>query len=175
MVAVFGTYAGMYDEWTSSEEGLTYHGIRRHAAYQAAGTSHGHWVVEPEVARAAATHARPEHGIEGYDTRWTVDGTQILYARTGEDVFTPLEPDDAGRYLLPQAEFPDVANEVSRGIVDQIITPDGLNLPGIDVEDVSAETWVPAPIRGAEREQRTPPRAETPDAPARDQAAAGPF
>ncbi|MDN5893467.1 MAG: hypothetical protein L0H93_05525 [Nocardioides sp.] len=175
MAAVFGTYAGMYDDWSSSEDGLVYDGARRHAAYQATGRTATHWVVEADVAQAAAADARSDFGVEGYDTRWRVDGAQIAYAPSGSDSLVAVERDDQGRYLLPLSEFPDVTDQVSRGIVDRVIGPDGRAVPGVDCGDQAAETWSPEPIRGLAHELKTPPSSTTPGAPDQTPAPARPL
>ncbi|QLQ09889.1 MAG: hypothetical protein HZY75_05255 [Nocardioidaceae bacterium] len=46
MADLFGTYAGMYDDWRNTEDGLIFEGFRRYAAYESVGSSDGCWVVE---------------------------------------------------------------------------------------------------------------------------------
>jgi len=158
MTHLFGTYAGMYDNWRYDEDGHTYEGARRNTAYQAAESSDGHWVVEPDVAMAAVADAQREFGIEGYDTRWAVVGSQILYATPATEGWQPLSRDEQGRYRLPQLEFPDVADQVRRGIVDEVLGLDGLIEPGFDDSLAApAESWSPAPVQGVRHEQRAIP------------------
>lgn len=175
MTDLFSTYAGMYDSWSSSEDGQVYERVRRHAAYQAAGRTDTHWIVEADVAKAAVPAARSDFGMEGYDTRWTADRAQIAHAPSAAGSFVPVERDAEGRYLLPLSEFPDVTDQVRRGIVDQVIGPDGLSVPGVDDGDIPAETWSPEPIRGLEHELKTPPTSTTPDVPDQAHVRARPF
>ncbi|SMX87308.1 hypothetical protein BSP109_02200 [Brevibacterium sp. Mu109] len=173
---MFGTYAGMDDVWSSSEDGQVYDGVRRHGAYGAAGRTESHWIVEADVAIAAATEARGDFGVEGYDTRWRVDGTQIAYTTAASGVMTLVERDDQGRYVLPLSEFPDVTDQVRRGIVDRVIGPDGRDVSGVDYyDDLPPETWSPEPVRGLEHELKTPPVCETFDAPDQAHDPARPF
>jgi len=146
---LFGTPAGLYESWGSSEDGLTYDGIRRHAAYQAVGSADGHWIIEPDVATAAVAAAKKELGVEGYDTTWVVDGEQIRWAQPESGDFKLVERDDEGRYLLPRVQFPDVVDQVRRGTVDRVIGSDGIDLTGLEYEDAATETWSPEPTRGA--------------------------
>lgn len=176
MAAVFGTYAGMYDDWSSGEDARFFGGVRRHAAYEPAGRTETHWVVEADVAKAAASEARGDFGVEGYDTRWRVDGSQIAYTPAASGAMTLVERDEQGRYLLPISEFPDVTDQVRRGIVDEVIGPDGRNMTAVDFyEELSPETWSPEPVRGLEHELKTPPTGATPDAPDQTHAPARPF
>lgn len=170
MADLFGTYAGLYDGWQSSEDGLIYDGIRRHAAYQAVDSMEGCWIVEPDVAIAAVTAAQCELGVEGYDTRWAIDGSKVFYAPSETGGFKPVERDDQGRYLLPRSEFPDVADQVRRDMVDRVIGTGGASVEGTtysSVEDWDAptEAWSPEPIRGIENDQQATSVAVTVDAP----------
>lgn len=155
MVDLFGTYAGMYDSWQASEDGLIYDGIRRHGTYQAVGSSDGHWIVEPDVAKAAVTAAQIEFGVEGDDTRWAVDGTQVLHAPPQSGPLRPVDRDDQGRYLLPRSEFPD-AGQARRGMEDRITGIDDASIWGIGHDQKAPPVTVTADVQDRTHAQDRP-------------------
>jgi len=162
MVHAFGTYAGTYDDWSNSEDGLSYGGVRRHAAYRAVGVDGEHWVVEPEVAVAAVTDAQRDFGVEGYDTRWTIDGAEVHFSSPDLPGQQRVQRDAEGNYRLPLNEFPDVAEQVRGWKVDSLVGLDWPSSPEVD------ESWVPEAVDGLRSDLRSVPGAPGLNAPTRD-------